>query len=139
MLTPDDEIAGSEDMIGLDEVTARIKYMEAHDCAGEREGEDGCESVGSCPSCYGEAEEELAALRELEAEMRAHTGGQGDRATAIHESYLEEFVQEEAADIEGISPDSHLFGYVRWSDLARARTIDMSPATFRGSEYWITT
>jgi hypothetical protein len=88
---------------------------------------------------YSDESGKLAELRDLAAEMRSHTGGQGSQATAIRESYLEEFVQEEAADIGDVGPDSYLFGYVRWGDLARARTIDMSPATFRGSEYWITT
>lgn len=134
-----DEITGSEDMINLNAVTVRIKYLEAHDCGEPDPRGEGCDSAFACPSCYGEAEEELAGLRELEDDMRRHTGGRDDRATAIRESYLTEFVQDEAEDIAGIGPDSYLHFYVRWDDLADARTMDMTSTTYRGSTYYITT
>jgi hypothetical protein len=163
MLSADDEITGSENMISLDEVTARLKALRPFHVedtrvpesavadptvaafATEEEAEDHIAACGPEVQAvlevveYSDESEELAELRDLEAEMRAHTGGQGGQVTALRESYLEEFVQDEAADIGGIGPDSYLFGYVRWASLAQARTIDMSPVTFRGSEYWITT
>jgi hypothetical protein len=40
-----------------------IGYLESRDCHGDRTGRDGCESVNECPTCYGQAGEELARLR----------------------------------------------------------------------------
>jgi hypothetical protein len=41
----------------------RVAELEAADCGGDLEGLDGCSNVSLCPSCYGEAGEELARLR----------------------------------------------------------------------------
>jgi len=50
---------------------ARLAELERADCKGSdpRSGPDGegCDSVGDCPTCYGDAGEELATLRTLAA------------------------------------------------------------------------
>jgi hypothetical protein len=66
------EITNSDNIIDSRDIIARIAELEGADCKGTdpRSGADGegCDEVDLCPTCYGEAGEELAALRELAEE-----------------------------------------------------------------------
>jgi hypothetical protein len=130
-----DEITGHEDFINARDVRERIAEIEAADCDGDREGADGCENAGTCPSCYGEAGEELAALRELEEDFRNYSH---DSGSAIRDSYMTDYAMEYGDDIAGVGQDSFLFSYVNWGGLAESLKQDMAQVTFRDGTYYIT-
>lgn len=134
MITATEPLDG-EDLINYTDVTARIAYLEAHDCHDPVPDAEGCASVDACPSCYGEAGEELAALRELAAGMEPANEA-GGRASAIRDSYLETFVRDEADDITGIG-ETYLASYVKWDELTADRAGEMEKTTFRGTAYYI--
>ena len=118
-----DEITSTEDLINYSDVTARIAYLENITASLARDLEEW--EAG-----------ELAALRDLAADMEPVNEYAG-RATAIHDEYMTEFVQNEADDIAGIGTDSYLFSYVNWDELASDRTMGMTVTTYLGTTYYI--
>ena len=121
-----------EDLINYDDVTARLAYLESHDC----HRADWCADY-ECATCDDASGNELADLRDLEEAMRPANEASG-RASAIRDSYLETYVREEADGITGIG-ETFLDSYVRWDDLAADRAAEMEEVAFRGTAYYITT
>lgn len=132
MITPDDEITYSEKLLNLSDVTARIRYLTAHDCRNPDPDGEGCDSNFACPSCYGDAEEELAALRELETEMT----DVGENASAIGENYMDEFIYSELDGIYGEAVKA-LSSYLDWDSIRGDRESDMTETTYRGGTYYL--
>jgi hypothetical protein len=136
MITKTEPLDG-EDLINYDDVTARIAYLEEHDCHNPDPDGEGCDSDFSCPSCYGDAEEELAALRALRDDMEAANRASG-RASALRDSYLETYVRDELEGIYGEEVFSALNHYIKWGELTGDRADEMEEVTFRGTTYYIT-
>ena len=134
--TKPSEPLDGEDLINIGDVTERIEYLEAHDCHNpERSDTDfPCSNGFECATCDETTGSELEDLRTLASIMEPF----GDRASAIRDSYLEKFVQNEADDITGVGQDSYLFSYVKWDELAGDRAAEMEETTFRGSTYFAT-
>jgi hypothetical protein len=162
-LTPDDEITGSEDTITLDEVTARLKAIRPfrvedtqvpetamHDPAVEAcvTREDAEDYIAAQPEDeqehlevveYSDESYELAELRDLKAEMRAHTGGHSGHVTAVREDHLEDYARDTLESIYGEEAIDSVGCHVNWEAVAAEMAIDMTATTFRGSSYYITT
>jgi hypothetical protein len=122
-----------EDLINYTDVMERIAYLEAMDCH-EPEREIPCENRYDCPSCNDEGQE-LEDLRTLAADMKAANEASG-RASALRDSYLKTYIQQEANDIVGDL--GHLETYVKWDELTADRADEMEEVTFRGTTYYIT-
>jgi hypothetical protein len=129
-----EEITGHEDFINASTAKERIAELEAADCDGDLEGTEGCDSNLTCPSCYGDAGEELAALKELLEDFRNYP----DRAFAIRDSFMEDYAMEEGDDLGGVGLDHFLFTYVNWKELASDLRSEMEEIRFRGTTYFIT-
>ena len=131
LLSPDDEITGSEDIIQAEDVKARIGYLKAHDCHDPQPDGEGCDSVYACPSCYGDAEEELAHLTDLLSDFGEYV------RYAVNDDYMTDYAQEEVESIDNITPESIVYSFVDWAALADQLKIDMQSIEFRGSTYWM--
>jgi hypothetical protein len=134
MITKTEPLDG-EDLINYDDVTARIEYLEEHDCH-EPERETPCVNGYECPTCNDEGQE-LEDLRTLESDMRPVNEYSG-RASAIRDSYLETFIRDELEGIYGEEVFSALETYIKWDELISDRADELEEVTFRGTTYYIT-
>lgn len=137
MITATEPLDG-EDLINYTDVTARIGYLEAHNCRIPNRADDDypCVFGYECATCDQATGNELEDLRTLESGMAPLNEASG-RASAIRDSYLETFIRDEADDIAGIG-ESYLNEYVRWDELTADRAAEMEEITFRGTAYYIT-
>ncbi len=132
-------ITSSDDIIDSRDIVARIAELEAADCDGDdpRSGPDGegCDEVDLCPTCYGEAGEELAALKALD-ETSSPDWQYG--ATLIRESYFEEYAQQYAEDIGAVASDAPWPVYcIDWQQAADDLQMDYTSVEFDGVTYWV--
>ena len=159
MLTPEDEITGSEDLINLPEVRERIKMLKPFHVENTRIPESALAdpSIASYatreeaeahvavhgPGVRDELEivewsdeaEELAALRELEAEL-SHLAA-SDHTSAINEDYLDTFVRDELDDAHGADTISALDPYLAWDAIQLDRVAGLSRISYRGGTYYL--
>jgi hypothetical protein len=132
MITAADSLTG-EDLINIEDVTARIAHLEAHDCH-RTDFADWCSDY-ECATCDDGSGQELTALRELLAEMEPVNDASG-RASAIRDSYMEKFVRDEIEDVtEGLE---YVSGFIKWDELTADRQGEMTETTFLGTTYYIT-
>jgi hypothetical protein len=134
MITAADSLTG-KDLINIEDVTARIAHLEAHDCHRPPEGPGDWCSDYECATCDESTGDELAALRDLEEAMRP-ANEYSERASAIRDSYMATFVRQEADDIVGEL--GHIDSYIKWDELTADRQGEMTETTFLGTTYYIT-
>jgi hypothetical protein len=164
MFDPNDEITGSEDVIALDEVTARIAALKPFHVEDTRVPETAMKdpSIASYTTRekaewhvsvhgegvrehlevveYADESEELAALHELEEAMRGHTGGsEGMNPRAVHERHLADYVRDELEDVYGEEAIASTACHTDWDAVAAEHATDMTATRYRGSLYYITT
>jgi hypothetical protein len=143
---PGEEITGQEDIIRLSDVRERVRNIKPwHVEELTRVGDLGSfvTERGAVNFIagrerliaveYAEESDELEALRDLLADFSACSNS----SFMVHESYMEDYAQEEAESLDGISPESFTWQFVRWDDAADALKMDMQSTVFRGSTYWI--
>jgi hypothetical protein len=126
-----------EDLINIEDVTARIADLEAHDCKEPDRDDYPCTNVYECATCHPDTERELTALRELLAEMEPVKKYAG-RATAIRDGYMDEFTRNEIDDVCGSDAVSILSPYIDWDELTGDRAGEMTETKFLGTTYYIT-
>ena len=164
MSDPTDEITGSEDVITLDEVTARIAALKPFHVEDTRVPETAMAdpSIASYKTReeaehhvsvhgpgvrvhlavveYDDESEELTALRELEQDMRRHAGGyEGTSPVAVHESHLTDFIRDRLEDVYGEEAVGATACHTDWDAVAAEHAIDMTATRYRVSRYYITT
>ncbi len=133
--TPATTSLEDEDLINIEDVTARIADLEAHDCREPDREDDPIPHIYECPTCDERLGEELAALRELLTELEPVEEDAG-RATAIRDSYMETFVRDE---IDGVTDGlEYVSSYIKWDELTADRQGEMTETTFLGTAYYIT-
>lgn len=131
-----DPITNDTDIIDSRDVIARIAYLEASDCQ-EPDGE-GCASVDACPSCYGDAEEELKALKDLQDEAEGYAGDWRYGAALIRDTYFTEYAEQLAEDIGAIDRNATWpLSHIDWEAAADELKTDYTSVSFGGTDYWI--
>jgi hypothetical protein len=113
-----EEITGHEDFINASTVKERVRELEALEYPRE------------------EDQEELEALYDLAEDFEDYAGDP-ENASAIRDSYMEDYAMELGDDLAGVGQESFLFSYVRWGDLAENLKTDMSEIRFRGTTYFV--
>jgi hypothetical protein len=160
-LSPEDEITGSEEIINYGDIIARIAMLrpwhvedtlipesaiadpsiasyvtreeaEAHVAAHGPGVQTELEVVE-----WRDESEELAALRNLEAEMRSLNEASG-RASAINEDYMDAFVRDELESAYGSDAVDGLDSWLKWDEIRAAKEEGMSQTTYRGRTYYLT-
>ena len=82
---------------------------------------------------YNDESAELNALIDLLEDFSPGS----DASFAVNEDYLENYAQEEAESLDGITDKSFFWQFIDWEEAAQALTQDMQSTEFRGSNYWI--
>jgi hypothetical protein len=110
------DISNSDNVIDTREIIERISEIDNADCHDpELAAGEGCDSVDDCPTCYGEAGEELAALRGIEnAGITDFDSG----ATLIRDL-------------------SWPASYIDWDAAADALRMDYTSVDYAGVTYWV--
>jgi hypothetical protein len=124
------EITNDTNVIDSREIIERIADLEGADCESDRPDGEGCDDT-DCPTCYGEAGEELAKLRELASEGEQSSEDWRYGAALIRDSYFEDYARELADEAEGWPYD-----YIDWERAADALQMDYTPVEFDGVTYW---
>lgn len=80
--------------------------------------------------------EELAKLREFDAQGRDLFEEWDEGVTLINENYWSQYVEEMAYDRGWVDTDSFIFTYVDWERLANDLLIDRTVINFDGVDYY---
>jgi hypothetical protein len=135
-----DPIDNDADFINASDIPQRIAELQGADCGSELEGDDGCDNVNTCPSCYGEAEEELAQLTDLMDTLKDIYGSARNvdmnNPTLIRESYFGEYARKFAEDMIG-SELGILDGFIDWEGFTSYLQTDYTDIDFGGVTYWV--
>jgi hypothetical protein len=150
--SPDDEITGSEDLISLADVRARLAVLKpfhvedtrthadlgahasqdsAHDWISEQDDETwpDLEVVS-----YDEELDEQDELRQLEAELTAMGT---DNAVAIRASAWPDMARDDAEGMYGADALAGLDAYIDWDRYQADQATDMTEIKFRGTDYYV--
>jgi hypothetical protein len=85
-----------------------------------------------------EAQEELAALRELASDGETNAAEWESGATLIRDTYFEDYAREMAEDIGAIQRDMDWpCNHIDWEAAADELKIDYSTVDFAGVDYWV--
>jgi hypothetical protein len=154
MLTPDDEITSGEELVNLADVRARIDVLRPWKVADTRLGindpvftafasEDDADAYIAAQGEnlrsfltvdeYAEEAEELTALRDLLTAMEPL----GERASAISEDYLMQFLTNELEDLYGQEVFATMSNYINWNRYRDDRANEMTRFIYRDGMFYL--